>query len=136
MKHWIKNQCNQLKNCKCTIVLCVVFYIFVCLFGNIITGVFIYYLRLKAEDYETVAGTILRSLDISEKKNISFDNITFELDDILATLEGEAQEITESFGFISIDNESNVRAYRYRTAILLTYFTKLIRKISCGMKNL
>ena len=96
-------------------VLCVVFYIFVCLFGNIVTGVFIYYLRYKEEDYENVqkmAETILKSLDMSEDKHFDFDNNTFDLNDILSSLEEDAQEISDSFGSISIDNENYVRAYR------------------------
>lgn len=115
MTNWMKQACNQLKNCKCTILLCVIFYIFVCLFGNIVTGVFIYYLRHKEEDYENVqkmAETILTSLDISKDKHFDFDNNTFDLDDILASLEEEAQEISDSFGTISVDNEIYVRAYR------------------------
>ena len=112
MAHWMKKHCNQLKNCKCTILLCAIFYIFVCLFGNIVTGAFIFYLRYKEEDYENVAETILNSLDISEDNDFDFDNNTFELDDILASLEEEAQEISDSFGSLSIDNENHVRAYR------------------------
>ena len=115
MTHWMKKPCNQLKNCKCTILLCVIFYIFVCLFGNIVTGVFIYYLRYKEEDYENVqkmAETILESLDMSQNKHFDFVNNTFDLDDILSSLEEDAQEISDSFGSISIDNENYVRAYR------------------------
>ena len=78
------------------------------------TGVFVYYHRLTEEDYENVAETIITSLDTSKDKSFDFDNNTFDLSDILVTLEEDAEEKTESFfGSISIDNKNNVRSYRF-----------------------
>ena len=113
MTHWMKKSCKRSKNCSATIVLGVVFYIFVCLLGSIITGVFLYYHRSKEEDYENVAETIVTSLDTSEDGDFDFGNNTFDLADILATLEEDAEEITESFGSISVDSNNNVRTYRF-----------------------
>ena len=93
---------------KCTIVLCIVFYVFLCLFGNIITGIFVYRHRLMEEDDESVAETILTSLDSSVDYNADFDNDTFDLDDFIATLEEETTEIYDLFGSISTDNKNKV----------------------------
>ena len=113
MTHWMKKSCKRLKSCNATIVLGVVVNIFVCLFGSLITGVFIYYHRFKEEDYENVAETIVTSLDTSEDGDFDFGNNTFDLADILATLEEDAEEITESFDPISVDSNNNVRTYRF-----------------------
>ena len=113
MTHWIRNYFNRLKSCNCTIVLCVVLYIFVCLFGNIITGIFINYHRLKEDDHENVAETILTTLDTSKDKDFDFDNYTFDFSDILATLEEDGEDTTESFGSVSVDRKNNVRYYQF-----------------------
>ena len=78
-----------------------------------ITGIFIYYHKLKEEDYENVAETIVTSLDTGEDRNFDFGNNTFDLADIFATLEEDAEEIPESLGSISVDSNKNVRTYRF-----------------------
>ena len=94
--------------CKYTIVLCIILYVFLCLFGNIITGIFIYRHRLTEEDDETVAETILSSFESSVDYNVDLENNTFDLDDFIAKLEEETTEIYDLIGSISTDSENSV----------------------------
>ena len=100
--------CNRDMKRKYTIVFCIVFHIFLCLFGNIITGIFIYRHRLIKEDDESVSETILSSLDSSEDYSLNLENNTFDFDDFIAKLEEETTEIYDILGSISTDNENNV----------------------------
>ena len=100
--------CNRDMKCKYTIVLCIIFYVFLCLFGNIITGIFIYRNRLTEEDDESVAETILSSFESSVDYNVDLENNTFDLDDFIAKLEEETTEIYDLIGSISTDSENSV----------------------------
>ena len=82
-----------------------------CLFGNIITGIFIYRHRHMEEDDESVAETILSSLDSSVDYNLDFENNTFALDDFIGQLEEETTELYNLLGSISTDNENIVCNY-------------------------
>ena len=100
--------CKRDMKCKYTIVLCIIFYVFLCLFGNIITGIFIYRHRLTEEDDESVAETILSSFESGRDFNVDLENNTFDLDDFIAKLEEETTEIYDLIGSISTDSEDSV----------------------------
>ena len=92
---------NQMK--KCTIILCIVFLILVCLIGNVITGIFLYLYGLKQEDNESVAETIVSMFDTSSDYSYGFNNNTEELEVLLAALEEEATDIIDSFAPNTVD---------------------------------
>ena len=60
------------------------------------------------EDDESVAETILSSLDTSVDYSLNFENNTFDLDDFISKLEEETTEIYDLFGSISTENENSV----------------------------
>ena len=121
--------CNRDMKCKYTIVLCIIFYVFLCLFGNIITGIFIYRHRLTEEDDESVAETILSSFESSVDYNVDLENNTFDLDDFIAKLEEETTEIYDLIGSISTDSENSVSDNIFSKDFLL-WLNKNYQKIN------
>ena len=108
MRNQDKKCCGRLKKSNVIKVLGIVLYIFICLFGNIITGVFVYLTSLKEETTESVAETILTSLDTSDEYIFDFDNDTIELDDFISALEEETSVIVDSYDSILNENEIGV----------------------------
>ena len=100
MKNRMKKCCGQLSKSKATKVLCALFYIFLCLFGNIITGIFVYQDSLKQENTETVEETILSSFETSTDYSLILENDNATLEDWLSALEDETTEIVHSFDAI------------------------------------
>ena len=112
MRNQDKKCCGGLKKSNVKKILGIVLYIFTCLFGNIITGVFVYLTSLKEENTESVAETILTSLDTSDEYIFDFDNDTIELDDFISALEEETSVIVDSYDSILNENEIGV-SYRF-----------------------
>ena len=108
MRNQDKKCCGRLKKSNVIKILGTVLYIFICLFGNIITGVFVYLNSLKEEDNESVAETILTSLDTSDEYIFDFDNDTIELDDFISALEEETSVIVDSYESILDENVVDV----------------------------
>ena len=108
MKNRDKKCCGRLNKSNVIKIVGILVYIFLCLFGNIITGIFVYLTSLKEENTESVAETILTSLDTSDEYIFDFDNDTIELDDFISALEEETSVIVDSYDSILKENVVNV----------------------------
>ena len=108
MKNRDREYCGRLKKSNVIKIVGILVYIFICLFGNIITGVFVYLTNVKDEDTESVAETILTSLDTNDEYIFDFDNDTIEFDDFLSAFEEETSVIVDSYESILDENEVDV----------------------------
>ena len=97
MRNTISNLYDMLKAYNAPAIACVLFYAFVCLFGNIITGIYVYKGPLKDEDIGSVAKTIVATLGTSKNASLGVDNNRDMVEDLIKTLEEETITLVDPF---------------------------------------
>ena len=83
LKNIIKLRYRQLMRSKIPLCLCILLYLFICLFGNVVTGIFLYKHAIMNKQNETMKDILTTRLDSSDSSRANESSITtsFKQDD-------------------------------------------------------
>ena len=79
LKNIIKQRYKQLMRSKIPLCLCILLYLFICLFGNVVTGIFLYKHAIMNKENETMKDILTTRLDNSDSSQANASNITTSL---------------------------------------------------------
>ena len=76
LKNILKLRYKQLMRSKIPFCLCILLYLFICLFGNVVTGIFLYKHAIMNKQNETMKDILTTRLDSSDSSQVNVSNIT------------------------------------------------------------
>ena len=97
LKNIINLRYKQLMRSKIPFCFCILLYLFICLFGNVVTGIFLYKHAIMNKQNETMKDILTTRLDSSDSSRANASNIT-------TSFKQEDPEDIEIAGFTEIMN--------------------------------
>ena len=134
LKNKIKLSYEYLKKSKAPTCFCILFYIFICIFGNVVTGIFILKHHVTEHEIQSEAKNINEKLPNSSCKgfcNISIDNSLF---DDLITADDEDLSYLLAYDDLPL-NMSHFDDFDVGVRNQLLYLIRMIRSLNTIFSN-
>ena len=120
IKNVLRLRYNQVMRSKFPVCFCILLYLFICLFGNVVTGIFLYKHQFMPKKNETMKDILTTRLDSSDSLQVNKNNQT-PTSDTEDPTKIENAELNDIIKYIQFNGSSiEVRRKTFRPYIILS----------------